>query len=300
MSKVDCADVLAGATGVRLVSSREYYAQQSGDDLPLVVVENPLGTAIFALQGCHLLSFTPAAGKDLLWVSPLGTFTPGKAIRGGIPLCLPWFGNHPDGLQSHGFARASDWTLEQVINRADGATELTLSFTSDEATLAQWPHAFRFEMNIVVGATLQLTLQVDNLSDTPAPFTYAFHTYFAVEDYTQSPILGMEELTYIDTLGEVTRRHQSGQLQLSGSTDRVYLDVPAVQTIIDGARQIKIESTAHSSVVWNPGEFAEKMADVGQYHQQFVCVERGDVFDNAIVIAPKSSFSAVMTLSEIR
>ncbi|WP_373975891.1 D-hexose-6-phosphate mutarotase [Chitinibacter sp. SCUT-21] len=299
MSDIDFSAVLAGTSGVRVVHSAECF-KQAGQGLPLVVVENQLGKASFTLQGCHLVSFVPAGGKDVLWVSPLTTFAPGKAIRGGIPLCLPWFGGHPHGLQSHGFARTADWTLEKVINRADGVTELIVSLISTPATLAQWPHEFRFEMKIEVGTELKLTLNVDNLSDTPAPFTYAFHTYFAVADYTQSPILGLEDLTYIDTIGEVTRRQQSGTLQLTGSTDRVYLDVPAVQTIVDGERQIKIESTANSSIVWNPGDHADNMADVREYRQNFVCVERGDAFDNAITIAAKSRFSSVMTLSEIR
>ncbi|QLI80395.1 D-hexose-6-phosphate mutarotase [Chitinibacter fontanus] len=299
MSMVDYSAILAGTSGVRVVSSTECFSH-AGAGLPVVVVENKLGSAIFALQGCHLLSFVPAAGEEILWLSPLAMFEPGKAVRGGIPMCLPWFGGHPAGLQSHGFARTSDWTLEQVSQQADGSTLLTVSLSSDAETLAMWPHEFRFEMQIEVGRELKLTLNVDNLSDTPAPFTYAYHTYFAVADYTQSPIYGLEELTYIDTLGEVTRRHQSGTLQLTGSTDRVYLDVPQVQTIVDGARKINISSTAKSSIVWNPGEHADNMADVGQYRQNFVCVERGDVFDNAITIAARSRFSAEMVLSEER
>ncbi|WP_348945479.1 D-hexose-6-phosphate mutarotase [Chitinibacter sp. FCG-7] len=299
MSNTDYSAILSGAQGVSIKSSADCFTH-TGEGLPVVVVENALCSAIFTLQGAHLLSFVPAAGEEILWLSPLAHFEQGKAVRGGIPLCLPWFGGHPDGLQSHGFARTSDWVLEQVSNQADGSTLLIVSLSSNAGTLAMWPHEFRFELQIEVGRELKLTLNVDNLSNTPAPFTYAFHTYFAVADYTLSPIQGLENLTYVDTIGEITRRYQAETLQLSGATDRVYLDVPELQTIIDGARQIKISSSAHSAIVWNPGDHADKMQDVLEHRQQFVCVERGDVFDNALTIAPHSRFSAVMTLSEVR
>ncbi|WP_410497831.1 D-hexose-6-phosphate mutarotase [Chitinibacter sp. S2-10] len=295
----DYSTILAGTSGVAVVPSSTRFSQ-TGEGLPVVVVENALGTAVLALQGCHLLSFVPANGADLLWLSPLAAFTPGKAIRGGIPLCLPWFGAHPAGLPSHGFARISNWLLESASNQADGSTLLTLSLSHTPETLKLWPHEFRFEMQIEVGNTLKLTLNVDNLSDTPAPFTYAFHTYFAVEDYTLTPIQGLEDVTYINTLGEVRREQQVGTLQLTGATDRVYLDVPEVQTIVEQQRQIKISSQAKSAVVWNPGDHAAKIADVGEHHRQFVCVERGDVFDNALTIEPKSRFSSTMILSEAR
>lgn len=299
MSNIDYSTILSGVDGVRIVSSTELFAQ-SGTGLPIVVVENQLGSASLALQGCHLLSFIPAHGKDLLWLSPLASFDAGKAIRGGIPLCLPWFGGHPAGLQSHGFARTSDWALEQAINQPDGSTLLMLSLTSSADTLAMWPHAFRFELVVEVGSELKLTLNVDNLSDTPALFTYAFHTYFAVDDYTQCPIQGLEDLTYIDTVGEVRRDQQQGTLQLTGHTDRVYLDVPETQIIVDADRQIHIHGTARSAIVWNAAEHALNIADIGPAYTRYVCVERGDVFDNALTIAPQSRFSSVMTLSETR
>jgi glucose-6-phosphate 1-epimerase len=299
MSQLNLSTLLADAKGVSVVTSGERYPG-AGEGLPLLVVENQFASAALALQGAHLLSFVPVGGKDVLWLSSGAAFAPGKAIRGGIPLCLPWFGKHPDGLVAHGFARTANWVLESARNQADGSTLLILSLSSTAETLQQWPHAFRFELQVEVGAALKLTLHVDNLSDTPAPFTYAFHTYFNVQDYTLSPVHGLEGLTYIDTTGDISRAVQEGVLQLTGSTDRVYLDVPKVQTIRDQDRTIQISSSAKSAVVWNPGEDALKIGDIGAAHQGFLCVERGDVYDNAITIAANSRFSAVMALSETR
>jgi len=297
MTQQDFSTVLANVNGVRLTTSGAHF-KQTGEGLPLLLVENQLGSAVIAIQGAHLLSFVPAGGQDLLWLSPNAIFEPAKAVRGGIPLCMPWFGGHPEGLPSHGFARSTDWTLQSARNLADGRTEIVLCLQDSEQTRAMWPHAFNFEFTIVVGTTLDLSMTTQNLSDTSVPYTYAFHTYFAVSDYTQVVVTGLADLNYIDTIGVERRLVQKGDVVFTGSTDRVYLDVPEVQTIVDGTRSIRIASSAHSAVVWNPGEHAKNIADIGgDVYHQFVCVERGDVFDNALTLAAGASHTATMTLS---
>lgn len=297
MTQHDFSTVLANVNGVRLTTSSAHF-NQVGEGLPLLVVENALGSAVIVIQGAHLVSFIPNEGKELLWLSPKAVFEPAKAVRGGIPLCMPWFGGHPDGLPSHGFARSTDWTLQSARNLADGRTEVVMSLQDNEQTRALWPYAFKFEFTILVGATLELSMHTQNLSDTTVPYTYAFHTYFAVSDYTQVSVTGLADLNYIDTIGEVRRLVQKGDVVFTGSTDRVYLDVPEVQTIVDRDRTIRIASSAQSAVVWNPGAHANDIADIGgDAYQQFVCVERGDVFDNALTLDAGSSHTATMTLS---
>jgi glucose-6-phosphate 1-epimerase len=297
MTQQDFSTVLANVNGVRLTTTSAHF-NLAGDGLPLLVVENELGSAAIVIQGAHLISFIPTGAQDVLWLSPNAIFEPTKAVRGGIPLCMPWFGGHPEGLPSHGFARSTDWTLQSARNLADGRTEIVMSLQDSEQTLALWPHAFKFEFTILVGASLELSMQAQNLSDTTVPYTYAFHTYFAVSDYTQVSVTGLADLNYIDTLGVECRLVQDGDVVFTGSTDRVYLDVPEVQTIVDGARIIRISSSAQSAVVWNPGEHAQNISDIGSdAYQQFVCVERGDVFDNALTLAAGASHTATMTLS---
>ncbi|QZA76537.1 D-hexose-6-phosphate mutarotase [Deefgea tanakiae] len=297
MTQQDFSTVLANVNGVRLTTSSAHF-NLAGDGLPLLVVENALGSAAIVIQGAHLVSFIPTGGQDLLWLSPNAIFEPTKAVRGGIPLCMPWFGGHPDGLPSHGFARSTDWTLQSARNLADGRTEIVMSLQDTEQTRSLWPHAFKFEFTILVGTVLELSMNTQNLSDTSVPYTYAFHTYFAVSDYTQVAVSGLADLNYIDTIGVERRLVQEGDVVFTGSTDRVYLDVPEVQTIIDGTRTIRISSCAQSAVVWNPGEHAKNIADIGgDAYQHFVCVERGDVFDNALTLAAGASHTATMTLS---
>ncbi|QZA80428.1 D-hexose-6-phosphate mutarotase [Deefgea piscis] len=289
--------MLAQVKGVRLTTSSAYY-QTEGEGLALLVVENALGSAVLALQGAHLISYIPAQGQDLLWLSPNAIFKPAKAIRGGIPLCMPWFGGHPDGLPSHGFARAMDWQLRSAQNLADGSTELVLCLQDNAQTLAIWPHAFVFALTVRVGRCLDLSLKIENRSDTSLPYTYAFHSYFAVEDYTQVAVQGLAGCEYIDTVGEHVRLLQTGDMTFTGTTDRVYLNVPAEQKIVTAQRSIQIISDTHSAVVWNPGAHAANIGDIGAgVNQTFVCVERGNVFDNAIVLAAGEAHTATMRLS---
>lgn len=297
MNQQDFSTILANVNGVRVMSSSAYF-NQAGDGLPLLVIENALGSAVLAFQGAHLISFTPAGGKDLLWLSPNAVFKPSKAVRGGIPLCMPWFGGHPEGLPSHGFARSMVWSLHSARNLADGRTEVVMRLQDNEQTRALWPHAFNFEFTIQVGQTLDLSLSAENLSNTSVPYTYAFHTYFAVEDYTRISVTGLAGCTYVDTIGVERRLLQEGDVRFSETTDRVYLNVPKVQTIIDAERTIQITSNSHSAVVWNPGDHAKNIGDIGaNVNHRFICVERGDVFDNALTLAAGEKHIATMTLS---
>lgn len=297
MNQQDFSTVLANVNGVRLTTSSAHF-DLAGDGLPLLVIENNFGSAALLIQGAHLVSFIPAGKQDVLWLSPNAIFAPSKAVRGGIPLCMPWFGGHPDGLPSHGFARSMDWTLQSARNLDDGRTEIVMGLKESEQTRALWPHAFHFEFTVIVGETLELSMTARNLSDTTVPYTYAFHTYFAVSDYTQIAVKGLADCNYIDTIGVERRLVQDGDVTFTGTTDRVYLDVPTVQTIVDADRTIQISSSTQSAVVWNPGDYAINIGDIGSdAYRQFVCVERGDVFDNALTLAAGEAHTATMTLS---
>ncbi|MBM3115313.1 D-hexose-6-phosphate mutarotase [Jeongeupia naejangsanensis] len=288
---------LTDVAGVSILPSSSVYGGETG--LPLLSVENAQGKALIALQGAHLVSFVPAGGEDLLWLSPKVVFTEGKAIRGGIPLCLPWFGGHPGGKPAHGFARISEWQLEAAELLADGTTRVTLVLTPNALSSTLWGDDFRAELVVTVGHAVTLALSFTHLGASPVTFSQAFHTYFAVGDVAQATISGLDGTTFINTVGGAnTRNLQAGSLQLGEATDRVYVNVPEVQTIATAGRTIRIASDTRSAVVWNPwAESAAKMADVGDAWREYLCVERGDVFDNAIELAPGATYRVAMTLS---
>ena len=288
--------------GVTQIQSTQLYPSQHqpGDaGLPMLLVENRQARAVIALQGAHVMSFQPKGQREMLWISPKTLFESGKPIRGGIPLCLPWFGPHSeDKTWLHGFARTRQWTLVGSNTLADGATRLVLELSGDATLCALWPHDFLFHLEIVVGKTLRLEMTVENRGQTPAPLAFAFHTYFSVPDVAKAVISGLEGTSFIDKTDNLARKTQQGEFALDAMTDRIYLDVPAKQRIKSEDGAITIESTSKCAVVWNAWHNDKNIGDIGEgNHVGYVCVERGDVADHAVTLAPGAPYRCWMVLA---
>lgn len=287
--------------GVSYINSAALYPAQhrlGAKGLPLLEVNNQYGRAIIALQGAQVLSWQPAGREEMLWLSPCSHMETGKAIRGGIPLCMPWFGPAADGSLQHGFARIMDWTLVIAEAVADGSTHLTLELVSPHPLHPIWPHAFRFRLDVWVGDSLRLTLSAENLSSETAPYGALFHTYFAVPDVHRVRVAGLEQTCYIDKLDVSRIKQQAGVMMIQEETDRIYLDVPAVQVLHSMAGAVQIESNAKCCVVWNAGDNDKNIADLGEgNHAGYLCIERGDVADYAVNLAPGATHEIRMKLS---
>ena len=288
--------------GVTQIQSTQLYPSQHqpGDaGLPMLLVENRQARAVIALQGAHVMSFQPKGQREMLWVSPKTLFESGKPIRGGIPLCLPWFGPHSeDKTWLHGFARTRQWTLVGSNTLADGATRLVLELSGEATLCALWPHDFLFHLEIVVGKTLRLEMTVENRGQAPAPLAFAFHTYFAVPDVAQAVISGLEGTSFIDKTDNLARKTQQGDVTISAMTDRVYLDVPAKQRIKSEDGAITIESPSRCAIVWNAWHNDKNIGDIGEgNHVGYVCVERGDAADHAVTLAPGAPYRCWMVLA---
>ncbi len=289
------------SAGIRLMNSRQLFPglhQPTDSGLPMLVVENALGRTVIAVQGAHVMSFQPVGQPEMLWVSPKTLLQEGTPIRGGIPLCLPWFGPGPDGKTMHGFARIREWTIVAAERLEDGATRLVMELEGDAATSVLWPHAFFFRLEIEAGKALKMGMHVENRDTDTAPLAFAFHTYFAVPDVARVRISGLDGTTYIDKMDSFARKPQQGDVTIDSVTDRIYLDVPDRQALSSGTRTINIESTAKCAVVWNAWSNDKNIPDLGEgNHVGYVCVERGDVADHAIMLASGDSYEAWMTLS---
>ncbi len=285
--------------GVRRLNSCELFphlAVPGEAGLPMLLVSNAHARAVIALQGAQVMTFQAAGQREMLWMSPRCVLRAGKAIRGGIPLCLPWFGPGADGKTAHGFARTQEWALLSAELQNDGSTRLELGLSSDTPGHALWPHAFAFRLEIIVGAELTLRLSVENCSQEPAPLSFAFHTYFAVPDVAKVRVQGLDGASCHDKISDA-RYTQDGPLTLSAHTDRIYFDVPPTQVLESEAGTIAIESDARCAVVWNAWEKSKDIADIGegQYHG-YLCVERGEVAERARVLAAREIYRTWMTL----
>lgn len=262
--------------------------------LPLIEIDNTYARASISLLGAQLLSYCPVTTEqDLLFVSRQAYFQQGKAIRGGVPVCWPWFGPDPEqrGRPSHGFVRNRDWELLETEARADGSTRVLLGMRDDDDSRALWPHAFSLQLEVCVGTTLELALVTQNLGEVPISITQALHAYFRVGDVREAQVLGLAGHDYIDKLNDGARAVQSGPINVDGPIDRIYLDSTDTLIIDDPrlGRGIYIEREgSRSAVVWNPWvEQAHAMHDFADdEYLQMICVETTNAAEDLVTLGP--------------
>ena len=272
------------------------HFQSGPGGLITVVVDNAFCDAAVTLAGGHVLSFQPKGQPDLFWLSPNSAYTIGTPIRGGIPVCWPWFGPHPGDPQNmpmHGFARLMVWSVQGTHALADGSTEVRLGLEDNPQTRAWWPYAFALELVLLFSASLDIDLVVTNRSDQPFRYTAALHHYFKVSDARAITVRGLEDTDYLDKVENFARKHQDGPIMITAQTDRIYLDTQAECVIVDPGleREIHIAKTgSRTTVVWNPAERAAHMAEIGTGNERgFVCVETANAADDVIEVSPRAN-----------
>ena len=271
-------------------------------DIPVIEICNRHASALISLQGAHVLSWIPlneegGKNEDGIWLSQDAVFAPGKSVRGGIPICWPWFGQHPDnkpGFPAHGFARTCMWQVRATGVMENGNTRIDFSLQPDEQTQAMWPPGVTVGYSVVVGHKLELELLSENTGNSTVSISDALHTYFRVGDISDVRLHGLDDTEYLDKPDNFKRKRQHGPVTVEGEVDRIYVDTAGECVIEDRSleRQIVIiKIGSHSTVVWNPGEaVAEKMGDLGHNgYRQMLCVESANAADNTVSLAPGKS-----------
>ncbi len=256
--------------------------------LPMLKIANEFATAEVLLHGGHVLSFQPAGAAPVLWMSPRSPFAEGKAVRGGVPVCWPWFGPDPRGM--HGLARYTAWQLAEAAQLADGRTRITLALTANAATRALWPFAFRLELAVTVGRELELALTATNTDQTPWSWHGALHTYFAVADARRTQVEGLDGCAYLDapSTGPLRNAVQSGPVDFKDEVNRRYFETDRMLILADGVRRIRVtKSGSNASVVWNAGAAsAANMAEIGDLWPGYVCIEAAVFGDGRVDLLP--------------
>lgn len=274
-------------------------------DIPVVVIENAKASAIISLQGAHILSWIPVDEEEVIWLSPEATFAPGKSVRGGVPICWPWFGPHEtdSAYPAHGFARTVLWRIVNTRAIAPGETEITFQLDCrqlDARLQPMWPQATVAEYRITVGQTLTMALTTFNQSEQVMTIGQALHTYFQVDDVSRTRVYGLEGKAYLDKTDGFKRKTQSGPVTIAAEVDRIYLQTAEDNIIDDQQRKIIIKKQgSHSTVVWNPWQAAaEKMGDLGKDgYLQMLCVESANAAEDTIRINPGEHYTLQVTYS---
>lgn len=266
------------------------------------VITNQFAEAEVYLLGGQVTRFRPTDQEPMLWLSPLSAFEEGKAIRGGVPICWPWFGPHPSQpeLPAHGLARTREWKPLDAAQLSDGRTRLRLRLVDDEDTRAAWPHAFDLTLSVTVGAALHLELITTNNGDGPFAYADALHTYLRVGDVREARVEGLDGKAFSHSTRHY-RGVQSGPVTFDGGeVNNIYLPSRGTVQVIDPVLKRTIEvakSGSLATVVWNPGAGGgAAMKDVRGEWDEFVCVEAGTCAEARIVLLPGSSHATSQTI----
>jgi D-hexose-6-phosphate mutarotase len=256
------------------------------------------------LHGAHVAHYQPGGGRPVLWMSGESRYESGKPIRGGVPVCFPWFGpkaGAPDA-PLHGFARVRPWSLRSVAREDDGRLCAVLELASDETTRTFFPHDLRVSLEVVVGPSLALALTVRNTGPFPFTFEEALHSYFAVADVRRCRITGLEGTPFVDKTAAGARRPgEASPIVVGAETDRVYLGTESTVAIEDPgwARRLSVaKSGSRTTVVWNPWlAKAKAMPDFGDDEWPgMVCVETANALDDAVTLAPGASHAMTVAI----
>lgn len=279
---------------------------QEENNLQMAVIVNEYATAIISLYGGQILSYKPHQSEDLLFISKRAYFEQGKAIRGGIPVCFPWFAAHPNNskLPNHGFARIKNWEVLSTEQLITGETRLLLSLTNDEETQKMWAYSFQCLLEFVIGESLLIKWTIKNTDDQPFSITQALHSYLKIGDINKTTITGLENTPYLETIrSEEPFLGESQPIKIGREIDRLYTNSKNTCIIKDESfnREIILEkSGSQSTVVWNPwAQLSAKIDDLGdEDYLNFICVETANVLHNEVTIEPQEVHSMTLKIAE--
>ncbi len=269
---------------------------------PRAVVSTDECDAEIYLHGAHVTRFRPRGGDELLFLSAASTFAPGKAIRGGVPVVFPWFGDRTDGAgPAHGFARITSWSLVST-RKIERGLELVLRLSADGETRALGYDAFSVDAQIICGRFLEIALTVRNLGVKPLSCEAALHSYLAVNDIARVQLAGLAGTRYLDKVDGGRRKDvTAARMAIVGEVDQVHFDTGPRFVIHEDGRPCTIieQEGASATVVWNPSvEKTKRLRDLEEdAWRRFLCVETAAVADNRLVIEAGASHRLATRIS---
>lgn len=291
--------------------------EEAHPGMPCAHITTGACTAELYLQGAHLTQWQPCADRDcaereqqpVLFLSERSAFTPGKAIRGGIPVIFPWFGapqnspvHPPAGSASHGYARVWPWSL-RFAALAGEDIHLSLVLDHNERLHALGFDFLQLGIDLIIGQTLTVRLTAANAGNEPFLFEEALHAYLQIGDIHQVRVEGLAGTEYLDKTENFRRKRQTEPaVTFTGETDRPYLNTAGPVTVIDPVfrrRLIVTKQNSSTTVLWNPAAaLTAKLPDLApdDWHR-FVCVETANAADNAITLPPNQAHTMQMHLA---
>jgi len=281
-----------------------FCSLQTEGELECIQIKHPKFNAQLCLQGAQLTQFNSKTSGPLLWLSPDAKFEKGKSVRGGIPICWPWFGavefnpesvkaNIPGSQGAHGFARNMLWQLDYLKESAHEVC-IGLKLGHNKQTLEVWPFEFELICHFQLSNDLKMQLECKNLSKKDITLSQALHTYLPTPNIKNTLIQGAHNSQYIDALDGWKQKVQTGSVKISEEVDRIYLGHKNYRVIRDGKNLI-LNSNSHSSIIWNPwikkSQWLSHYPDTG--FESMLCIESANVLDDYIPLAPGHTSQAL-------
>jgi len=281
--------------------------RQGDNGFVMIDISNQYAKATISTYAGQIVSYQPHdEAEDLFFLSEKVLYQEGKAIRGGVPICWPWFGDDTSGFERppHGFVRNQQWQVLSTEVLEDGRTSVTLVTADSDMTRELWHYEFNLELQFIIGPTLELSLKTKNTGKQFFTITQALHTYFKVSDISNVLIKGLDGKPYIDKLDSFAIKQQTDDITVSHEIDRIYQKSPKEISLTDSGfnRTITISSYgSDTTVVWNPWSTASSnIADLAtESYRSFVCVETANVFTDSLTIIPAGREHVVTTVFSI-
>ncbi|WP_395736556.1 D-hexose-6-phosphate mutarotase [Prosthecobacter sp.] len=258
---------------------------------PILVIEHSAVTGRIALNGAHVTDWIPDGHDPVLYMSAEAVLEPGKPIRGGIPICWPWFGPHPtdSSKPAHGFVRTQMWEVD-VARETTAGVDIVLKLSDSSESKALWPHSFALRLHVHLGASLQVTLQATNTGSSPWSMTGALHTYLNVEDVTKIAVHGLHGTHYVEGRLSPEKRPQQGTVVIDQEVDRMYIsDATVIVHDPVWGRELVLEKAGSlATVVWNPWiEKSKRLSDLpDEAYPMFLCIEAANAGEDVVTIEP--------------
>ncbi|SIT12323.1 D-hexose-6-phosphate mutarotase [Neptunomonas antarctica] len=288
-----------------------FCQQTKRGELDSLEINHPLFKATILLQGAQIIEFSPAQHDCLnaLWLSPSAHYKSGESVRGGIPICWPWFGaadKNPASVRdnirhpvAHGFARSRVWQLKH-IKESCHQVEIVLRLSSDADSHEYWPYDFELEAKFILGKTLTLFLITHNTDHRIVNLTQALHTYLPTSDINCTYINGANNTCYIDAMDQWRTKSQQGNIHFNTETDRLYLfnQSPILQAFTPHHKLTLHNFNSRSAVIWNP--WTEKSKRLSQFNatdfKTMFCIETANVLEDSVTLAPNTCHQIGMQL----
>lgn len=271
--------------------------------LPRILITSPAASGEIYLHGAHITSWRPAGAEEVIFLSQNSRWAAGEAIRGGVPVCSPWFRVKEDNPKApkHGLVRTKTWSLEAMEATADGV-RVTLATTNDAEGMQWWPFEFTLRLKATFGSSLRMELEYANQSSKPVTVGEALHSYLAVGDIRQISVSGLDGARYFDNMDGNREKRQKGELRFTKGTDNAYMETAAELVLHDPVLRRRIhviKSGSRSTVAWNPGEEgARRMGDLGDDEwRQFACIEASNVLGCSATVAPGETHTLAAELA---